>query len=82
MMHMYSRSYQGFIALVAMLMLALGTFAFSISTIAAAVSYQEMVFAREMRMQKQLDIQGCLESFELIKAKDYFLNRESDCGAI
>ena len=82
MILMYIKLQSGFIALIAVLMLALSTFAFSISTMVAAVSYQETIFAREMRIQKQLDIQACEAAFELMKIKDYFLNRGSGCGTI
>ncbi len=77
--HIHSK---GFIALVSVLVLALGMFAFSISAMVAAASYRDAVYTREMRIQKRLDQQACVDTFELMKAKDYFLNRDSLCGEI
>ncbi len=80
MIHTYNVAQcRGFIALVAVLMLALGTFAFSISTIVSATLYSDMVYAREMRIQKKLDQESCQATFALMKIKDYFLIGESNC---
>jgi len=74
--------HRGFIALIAIMTLALGTFAFSIGTMSIAMSYRDAVYAREMRIQKRLNQQACLDTFELKKAKDYFLSGDSNCGTL
>ncbi len=74
------KHYRGFIALIAIMTLALGTFAFSIGTMSVAMSYRDAVYAREIRIQKRLDQQACLDAFELMKAKDYFFVGDSNCG--
>ena len=79
---MNNATQHGFMALVSMIMLALGTFAFSISTTSAAIAYADSVYAREMRIQRQLNQQGCTSSIQLMKIIDYFMNGEPSCSDI
>ena len=83
MIHINNSScHQGFIALVAIVVLAMGTFAFSISTMVSAIAYRDAVYTREMRIQKRLDQEACRVTFALMKVKDYFLTGDSNCGSL
>jgi len=64
----------GFISLIAVILLATGTLAFSVVTISAAASYSDSVMRHELRLQAGLNLSGCLDTAELMIAKDYFLN--------
>ena len=65
---------KGFIALIAVLLLATGSIAFALATVFAAVAYADMVLQRELRIQAKLNVNACLDSLELMYAKDFFLN--------
>ncbi len=64
----------GFIALIAVIMLAFGALAFSFATLASAVSYADMISRRELRIQTRLNAAACLDTVKLMFAKDFFLN--------
>ncbi len=77
----------GFIALIAVVLLATGTLAFSLVTLSAAASYSDMVFKHDERNQAHLNAESCLDSMVLMAAKDYFLSgqvslKEFGCTAI
>jgi len=72
----HARFRDGFIALIAVILLATGTLAFSLVTISAAISYSESVNLHELRIQAGLNVKACLDSATLMVAKDYFLNGE------
>ena len=65
---------RGFMALIAVVLLATGTLAFSLATMSAAASYADMAFRRELRIQTQLNAEACLDTVSLMAAKDYFLS--------
>jgi hypothetical protein len=65
---------RGFIALTAVILLATGILAFSLVALSAAVSYADMVAQKELRIQATLNAQACLETAELMAAKDYFIS--------
>ena len=65
---------RGFMALIAVVLLAISTLAFSLATMSAAASYSDVAYRRELRIQAQLNAQACLDSVSLMAAKDYFLN--------
>ena len=67
---------RGFIAMIAVILLAAGTLAFSLATMSAAVSYADAVGQRELRIQAALNAKSCLDSVTLMAAKDYYLNGE------
>jgi amino acid transporter len=76
-------SQKGFIATVAVILLATGTLAFTLVTLGSVASYADMVGQREMRIQKSLNLKACDETLPIISAKDYFLDEEiylSDLG--
>lgn len=64
----------GFIALIAVTMLAMGAIAFAISVMSGAQSYAQSVTRREARIQARLYAASCLDSVTLMLAKDFFLN--------
>ena len=68
------RNRRGFMALIAVVLLATGTLAFSLATVSAASTYADMAYRRELRIQAQLNADACLETISLMAAKDYFLN--------
>ncbi len=61
-------------ALIALVLLATGTLAFSLATMSAAAAYADMSYRRELRIQARLNADACLDSVSLMAAKDYFLN--------
>ena len=65
---------KGFIALIADLLLATGSIAFALATASAATTYADSVLQRELRIQAGLNANACLDSLELMYAKDLFLN--------
>lgn len=67
---------RGFIALIAVVLLATGTLAFSLATLSAAVSYADMSYRHDLRNQARLNAQACLDTVSLMAAKDYFLSGE------
>jgi len=76
----------GFVALIAVVILATGTLAFSLSTLASAASYLESVYLRELRIQVRLNARACLDRATIMVGRDYFLFgnikiREFDCVA-
>ena len=65
---------QGFMALIAVMLLATGTLAFSLASFASAASYAESATLKEYRIQAGMDLEACLDSVSLMAAKDYFLH--------
>jgi len=63
----------GFAALISVVLLATGVLAFSLTTLASAVSYGDMVSRREIRIQAGLNLEACLDTTELMIGRDYFL---------
>lgn len=72
----YCKDQEGFVALIAVVILATGILAFSFSTLAGAISYSESVYKRELRIQANLNTRACLDKVTLMVAKDYFLSGE------
>lgn len=70
------RTTSGFIAVTAVILLAAGTLAFSLATMGAAVLYSDSVMRKELRIQAGLNVEACLDSVELMAAKDHFLGGE------
>jgi hypothetical protein len=76
----------GFSALISIVLLASGTLAFALVTMAHTYSYVDMVMRRELRIQSDLSLQGCVETMGLMLRKDIFLKgditiREFGCHA-
>ncbi|MDE1966458.1 MAG: hypothetical protein KGI45_00070 [Patescibacteria group bacterium] len=69
---------EGFTATIAVVLLASGTLAFSLATMSAAAAYADSVYRRELRIQAGLYADSCLETAELMAAKDYFLDGSVD----
>jgi len=61
-------------ATIAVIMLALGSLAFSLVTMAAAGRYADMVMRKEIRIQAGLNAGSCLETAQLMAAADYFIS--------
>ncbi len=77
---------KGFLALVAVILLATGTLAFSLGIVSASAEYADAVLRRELRIQADLFARACLDSVTLMAAKDYFISgtislREFGCLA-
>ena len=66
----------GFIALIAVVVLAMGIFTFSLVTYSAVYSYYDSVNRKELRIQANLNAKSCLKTVALMYAKDFFLNGE------
>ena len=71
---MRQRNDAGFIAVIAIVIIATGTLAFSLAALSAAASYADSVERRELRIQVQLNLDSCADTLNLMAAKDYFLN--------
>jgi hypothetical protein len=76
---------KGFIALIAVLLLSLGTLAFSLATMSAATLYADSVKNREVRIQNRLNERACIDMAQLLAAQDPFLEgvihmREFGCS--
>jgi len=67
---------RGFIALIAVIILATGTLAFSLATLTAAAAYSESVTLKELRIQARFNLAACMDTLGLMFDKDYFLNGE------
>lgn len=77
---------QGFIALIAVILLAFGTLTFSLVTLSSAFSYADAVAKREIRIQARLNRDACIDTLTLMISRDHFLNgnvtiRELSCEA-
>jgi len=69
----YSMKYNnGFIALIAVVMLATGTLAFSLVVLSSVVDYSESVSRKELRIQATMNARACLDMTTLMAVKDYF----------
>ncbi len=62
----------GFGALIAVMILAVGTLAVSFVALSASVTYSDMTLKRELRVQSRLNAESCLETSSLMLAKDFF----------
>ena len=60
-------------ATTAIVLLAMGSLAFMLVTMAGAVSYADSVEKREQRIQRELDSRACADSRMLAGIKDYFM---------
>lgn len=60
-------------ALIAVIMLTLGSLAMIASSLSWAISYADMVNHRELRIQKRLNMNACLEIAKIMVDKDYFI---------
>jgi hypothetical protein len=65
---------RGFAALVSVLILSLGTMAFSLSALGSAVVYADSVRSREIRIQNRLNVAACRETALIMAEKDHFLH--------
>lgn len=65
---------EGFIATIAVVLLAMGTLAFSLATISSAAAFEDASYRRELRNETRLDATGCLDTISLMVEKDYFLS--------
>jgi hypothetical protein len=67
----------GFAALISTILLAVGVATFSIVTLASAVMYSDIVYRKEIRIQVGFNLQACLDTAELMIARDYFISGTS-----
>lgn len=65
---------KGYVALVAVILIASGTLVFSLTALSSAVSFSENVYKRELRIQAGLNARSCLEIITLMLSRDYFLS--------
>lgn len=77
---------KGWIALIAVNLMAFGTIAFLFTAVSGAVVFADAVHKRELRKQASLNLTACLDSLSLMAAKDYLLKgpvmmREFGCNA-
>lgn len=77
----------GFLALTSLMVLSLGSLAFSAVVLNSSYAYFDSVNRRESRIQAQLYANSCLDYVSLMAAKDYFLNGkvelpQFDCTSI
>jgi hypothetical protein len=63
----------GFMALIAVILLATGTLAFSLVTMSSAAAYADSVERRERRIQATLNARACLDAVQIMTAKDYYI---------
>ncbi len=65
---------KGFVATIAVVILATGCLVFSFVTLLGATSYAESVYKRELRIQTNLNARACLDWVTVMVSKDYFLS--------
>lgn len=63
---------RGFGAATAVILIAFGAMAMSLSALAAASLYADSVGRREWRLQKVMNARACQDAAALAKAKDFF----------
>lgn len=73
MSKMRMRRNEGFVAVVAVIMIASGTLIYSIVASSSAIEYIQSVYRRESRAQAVLYASSCVDSAAMIVAKDYFV---------
>lgn len=76
---------RGFIAVTAIILLAMAGFIFSLTTFNAVIIYADSIDKKEQRVQKNLNKIACQETISLIKTKDYYVKgnivlEEFDCS--
>jgi hypothetical protein len=65
---------RGFVATIAVVILATGCLVFSLVTLLGATSYSESIYKRELRIQAGLNASACLDLVTVMVSKDYFLS--------
>jgi hypothetical protein len=71
---------RGFVATIAVIILATGCLVFSLITLLGATSYAESVYKRELRIQAGLNARACLDWVTVMVSKDYFLSGQIEIG--
>ena len=69
-------SQRGFVATVAVVLLAIGSLAFVAVLTSSVFFYSDSVYRREMRTQKSLNERACADTKILLMQKDFFLKGE------
>ncbi|MFA6601611.1 MAG: hypothetical protein WCT02_01990 [Candidatus Paceibacterota bacterium] len=67
---------RGFMALIAVILLATGALAFSLVVLSSSFTYFQATNKREMRIQAGLNAKACLDEVSLMVIQDYFLAGE------
>ena len=80
--HTHTRGYapqnaRGFVAVTAVILLALGCLASALAVFAASAAYADSVTRREYRIQKSMNEAACGDIRALMMAKDYFFVGQS-----
>ena len=75
---------KGFIATVAVVILATGIIYFSLITLASAFAFYDFIHKKELRIQANLNSKACLDQVILMVSRDYFLSgkiklKDFDC---
>lgn len=73
-MHKIYSKKQGFIALIAVLLLSIGTVVFSMMTTETAFEYADSIFKKELRIQTRLNANACIDTSAIILSKNYLTN--------
>lgn len=78
------RPQKGFIATVAVVILATGIIYFSLITLASAFAFSDFIYKKELRIQANLNSKACLDQVILMVSRDYFLSgkiklKDFDC---
>lgn len=76
---------KGFGAAIALMLLSLTSLALMLAVLGAAVMAQDIVFRKEVRLQRSLNEKTCADTATLMKAKDVFASgqfyiRDFDCS--
>lgn len=72
-MHIRSPN-DGFTAAISTMIVATGLLVFTLSTLASAVAYSDMVYRREIRIQSNLNLTSCKNIAELMMKSDYYIS--------
>ncbi len=64
---------RGFMAMISVMLLSIGILAFSISSLASATMYSDMVYRREIRIQVNANLSSCMNTAKLMIQRDYFI---------
>lgn len=65
---------KGFIATIAVVILATGIIYFSLITLASVFAFSDFINKKELRIQANLNSKACLDQIILMVSRDYFLS--------
>ncbi|MEI8327720.1 MAG: hypothetical protein WCG02_01120 [Candidatus Taylorbacteria bacterium] len=65
---------RGFVAMIATILLVTGVMAFALVTLTSAMTYSDLTYRRERRMQTTYNLEACLDTVQLMIARDFYMS--------